>query len=1051
MSETEGGSLEVVSGRYALERELGRGGSAVVYLARDLRDDRTVALKVLHQEFSGSRSAERFGQEIRLLQEFDHPGILTVTDAGEWQGRPFYVMPYVDGESLQGRLRRERRLPLSEAVRIGQRLCEALAYAHGRKVVHRDVKPANVMLSGEAVYLTDFGIAKALEPVGEAPHSTTGVARGTRAYMSPEQATADRDLDHRSDIFSLGCVLYEMIAGQNPYHSADEARTLLRRLTDAPDPLGRHRDGVPAGLEGVVMKALAREPADRWQGVGERGEGVGGGGWADSSFQLRRKEGKRNAWIASLAGATGVIVIWNAWTIGSMSACVLPTLDAVRTPRAVVFPPQSVSSDSMDASAGVGESMRDAVMRWRDVSVVEAVASDAWGDRQSAECTVRKNGGHFLVAGRLLPTGSIDSLRLEVRVVGANVDSRSTTVTNREQVTDPAFWTMLIRESFGPPVSSTGYPETDSIATSFAAWRECRDGWSALASGLADSAVTRFRRAAESDPAYGCPQLGLVIGIQLQRREAPEEWRSLANKALSSGTGWTRSEGAILSAAVARADSRFDDACPILAKVAESRPTDFLLLTLLSDCMASDSTLVRVRDGSLVFRSSWMEARRVLLRALDQSPEDFNQLVIPRLSQVSPTAPTVRWGWVTGDGSARYGAYPAWTGDSISLVPRDREQITRSESRAVPTTLGAALLEGKRLQVEVAGRWVNRAPTSGAALFAHARALELIGRLLDSDSSAVTALHELERASSAPEDRVAALPLLEARTRMLLKAGRLAELSRVVDSALARSASVDQETARVLGPLALLTGRLGAGVTMLQHVLAKDLTLPVSDAVRHQLATFSAYSSVGCCAKQLDSLHASLTQRLAAELDQRTQREWEERLLARWVSLAAPCRGWSTVLSLADSTDVIVRIQRAVARRQFAFARRELRRLKDDRRRFGAGDIAVDYVVQETHASLAMGDTVVAREQMEAWLAALPVSGALELREISQAAAIQRLLRLADFVGVRLPTTWGAFADPGAALEALLTHQEPQLSRHAFPARSASMGCLQQPSSSAEE
>ena len=255
--------------RYLLERELGRGGMATVYLARDLRHDRPVALKVLHQELAHALGPERFVREIKLAARLQHPHILPVFDSGTAQ-QPgsaveslWYTMPYVTGESLRQRLAREPQLPLRDAVRVTLEVADALGYAHGQGIVHRDVKPENILLSGEHCVLADFGVAQALDAAGGERLTGTGITFGTPLYMSPEQASAERRLDGRSDIYSLGCVLYEMLAGEPPFTGRTAQAIIARRLTEPVPRLRTLRD-VPQSVEEVVAKALARSPADRF-------------------------------------------------------------------------------------------------------------------------------------------------------------------------------------------------------------------------------------------------------------------------------------------------------------------------------------------------------------------------------------------------------------------------------------------------------------------------------------------------------------------------------------------------------------------------------------------------------------------------------------------------------------------------------------------------------------------------------------------------------------------------------------------------------------------
>ena len=253
--------------RYRVEREVGRGGMATVFLAHDLRHDRPVAVKVFHPQL-GDALGERFLREIRLAARLGHPHILTVHDSGNADGLLWYTMPVVDGESLRQRLIREGPLPLEDAVRIGRSVAEALDFAHTHGVVHRDIKPENILLFRGEPMVADFGIALALDAADQERLTQTGFSLGTPLYMSPEQMLGGGPVDGRSDIYSLGCVVYEMLSGEPPFTGPSPQAVVAKRLTTAPVPLGVVRD-VPEALERTVQKALARNPADRFARAGD--------------------------------------------------------------------------------------------------------------------------------------------------------------------------------------------------------------------------------------------------------------------------------------------------------------------------------------------------------------------------------------------------------------------------------------------------------------------------------------------------------------------------------------------------------------------------------------------------------------------------------------------------------------------------------------------------------------------------------------------------------------------------------------------------------------
>jgi eukaryotic-like serine/threonine-protein kinase len=264
MNESEERLKRALATRYRLERKVGEGGMATVYLAEDLKHRRQVAIKVLKPELAAAVGAERFLREIQVTANLQHPHILPLFDSGEADGVLFYVMPFVRGESLRDRLRRERQLSVPETIRIIQQVAGALEVAHRQDIIHRDIKPENILLQDGEALLTDFGIAIALAKADAGRITGTGLSVGTLEYMSPEQATAERDLDARSDVYALGAVAYEMLTGETPV-TGQTARALITKLvTELPTPLSSLRDGVPPALSAAVMRALAKTPADRF-------------------------------------------------------------------------------------------------------------------------------------------------------------------------------------------------------------------------------------------------------------------------------------------------------------------------------------------------------------------------------------------------------------------------------------------------------------------------------------------------------------------------------------------------------------------------------------------------------------------------------------------------------------------------------------------------------------------------------------------------------------------------------------------------------------------
>jgi Tol biopolymer transport system component/tRNA A-37 threonylcarbamoyl transferase component Bud32 len=323
MSEITARLSTALSDRYRVERRIGEGGMATVYLAQDLKHDRKVALKILKPELAAVIGGERFVHEIKVTANLQHPNILALYDSGEADSFLYYVMPYVEGESLRERLNREKQLSVEQAVEVAKSVASALDYAHRNNVVHRDIKPENILLHEGQPLVADFGIALAVSAAGGTRLTETGLSLGTPDYMSPEQATADRDLDGRSDVYSLGVVLYEMLVGQPPFIAPSAQAVVSKILTEEPAPVSNTRRSVPPHIEGVVAKAMQKLPADRFASarefgraltdvsfVGPRTTARASTGSADKGWETRST---RVAWAIAAVTTVVAVVTTMAW------------------------------------------------------------------------------------------------------------------------------------------------------------------------------------------------------------------------------------------------------------------------------------------------------------------------------------------------------------------------------------------------------------------------------------------------------------------------------------------------------------------------------------------------------------------------------------------------------------------------------------------------------------------------------------------------------------------------------------------------------------------
>ncbi len=365
-----------VEDQYAVERELGEGGMAHVYLARDLRHNRQVALKVLRPEIASSVGADRFLREIQIAASLQHPNILPLYDSGRADGLLFYTMPYIEEESLRQRLVREKQLPLEDIVAVGRDVAEALSYAHSRGVVHRDIKPENVLLSGEHALVADFGIARAVTEAGGERLTTAGIAVGTPAYMSPEQATGETAIDARSDIYSLGIVVYEMVTGEPPFTGVTAGAILARQASERVPSIEVVRPNVPHEMVEVVEKALAKVPADRYRTAQAFSDALSKG--ATGKVRLFRPLLRRRR--ARTVGAALVLV---ALLILYQLVARWPTgLD----PNVIVSFPLEWGGGAAQVSAGI-----DRLVEWRGISSVIK-------DRNTSNPPNGEDAAYFIVA-----------------------------------------------------------------------------------------------------------------------------------------------------------------------------------------------------------------------------------------------------------------------------------------------------------------------------------------------------------------------------------------------------------------------------------------------------------------------------------------------------------------------------------------------------------------------------------------------------------------------------------------------------------------------------
>lgn len=488
-------------GQYDVERELGRGGMATVYLARDRRHERYVAIKVLLPELTATAGTDRFRREIKLVARLQHPHILPLFDSGEAAGMMFFVMPFVDGESLRARLDRDAAIPLQETMRIVRQLADALDYAHARGVVHRDVKPENVLLTGGQAVLADFGIAHA--PAAASPDGGTltsaGMTLGTPRYMSPEQASAESDIDGRSDLYSLGCVCYEMLSGSAPFTGSNAIAIMSGHIATPPPPLEGLRETLPQSVKAAVGKSLEKNPADRFGTVGEFAGALEGGvigAMADSPADIRLRAIERQQ-----ETRERVLVLEFANIAGAADADWLSTGIA-----------ETVSAD-LNKIAGVKVVGQDATTRQR----IDTACHGRLARTDQALDLGRSVGARWVVWGGFQKFGPRIRITTHIAETGAGTEVREEKL---DGVMDDIF---LLQDRIVTTVSSVlgirlttaevtqiRQPETANLS----AYEHLARGyqaWHRFGKASVNIAAEHFRAAIAIDPNYALAHAGLGI------------------------------------------------------------------------------------------------------------------------------------------------------------------------------------------------------------------------------------------------------------------------------------------------------------------------------------------------------------------------------------------------------------------------------------------------------------------------------------------------------------------------------------------------------------
>ena len=983
-----------VADRYRIERELGRGGMATVYLARDLKHARQVALKVLRQEIAVLFGPDRFRQEIQFAARLTHPNILALFDSDQAVGFLYYVMPYVPGGTLKDRLEGEGRLPLAEALDITQQVAAGLAYAHGQGIVHRDIKPGNILLSGGHAQIADFGIARVIRQAATSQQLTdSGLVPGTPEYMAPEQAVRASQVDGRADEYSLACVLYEMLVGDCPPRGVGGSGMVSRAIRAA-------RRDVPVGVVRALERALGVDAATRYATVADfaaalaKDSVVGRAGGRVAG--ARRPVALALATIGVLAVvAWGAFRVAGAWSHGSGTVA--------DTTRYAVLP--------FDQGPGVAPAndeqlLQDGLSRWAGITVADpfqvrdALARD--GSVPLTDAAARRVVGDV---------GAARYVRAEVSRVGDSL--RVYAGLHDISHGDTVLRSATVRIAGNAPAESVFARLADSLLFGGAgpgARLESRVGTSsrparqAFVGGLdaiyrwdLSSADSSFAAAVRFDPDYAQASLWLAE-VRSWSGEAEPLWQSAAERAAVGRSRLSARDQVVSDALIAAGRGDVEGSCRAWERLAAADGDDFVPWYGLGNCRRRDDVVLRdaKSPSGWRFRSSYHEATLAYIRAFQllpsihrslspQSYESVRQLLMTSGSSIRP-------GRALAPDTVRFAAYPAWGGDTLAFAPYPLRNLV------VPATMTVALRHERELFHSVATSWAAAFPDSPDALEALAISLDLLG-----DPAALDTLRRARGRAAASADRFR-LAANEVWMRLKFSLPNdpqgVAIARRLADSLLRRSDTPGVDPELVSG-LAAVTGRAATAARYARApVLAVEWGVPAP--LLASAGPLLVFASLGGPADSLRALEGQVNSVIEQELDSAARSDARMMWLARAATLAFPDYRFATLVRLAGRGDYQVDADARYLAGDTAAVRRVFDDLRAMRRSAPPGSLTPDAIFAEASLLAALGDARGAARWLDQILSALPESDLRAIRGPANAGALVRAMGLRADLARRL-------------------------------------------------
>lgn len=912
MPETAERLTRALPDQYVVQRELGRGGTAIVFVAEDRKHRRLVAIKVLRPEVARCLGSERFLREIEIASRLHHPNILPLFDSGEAEGVLYYVMPYVEGDSLRDRMTRERQLPLADALRIAVDVAEALAFAHRHGIVHRDIKPENILLQGDRALVADFGIARAISVAAGDRLTESGLVVGTPHYMSPEQADTKGQVDGRSDVYSLGCVLFEMLIGEPPYTGPDVHTILARHIAATLPSLRVPRGTVPIPVEQAVLQALAKLPVDRFRTASEFAEALKSAVLHPDGIISRPRSATRLKAMVGLAVVAVSLLIWLSWAGVGQSI-----LFGADTTRYLVLPPTLEAG--LTPPGNVGQLVRDGLAAWTGIHLVDQfevdreLAADS-GRRLDAgkvrELALRLNAGRY-VRSDVARAG--DSIRVHAVLYGVASGSSDSTLAEAAVRMPADFSTtavvgnlierLLFRDAPMLAGGDTGGTASAPARQAFLSGQMAVERWDL---GRADS---NFAAATTHDARYSEAFLWLAL-VRSWAGQPVAAWRSPAERAATARSRMSTRDGLISDATLAAARSDRARSCQTWQRAASVAPNDFVVWYGWADCLRLDNAVIRDSrsPSGWRFRSSYHQALKAYQRAFQLLPSVHTAFLSPSFASarhlINPATNDLRGGRALAPDSLTFVSSPSWQGDSLVFFPIPTQELSVERGTGTATT-GEAIRHQRELFRDIATAWVAAFPQSSAAL----EALALSQESLD-DPSAIETIRKARTLARDPLDRLriaGSEVWMELRASLPGDSEGLKHAKTLADSLLLANQSTHPGEPRLLASLAALTGRANRAA-QLSRVPEVWTAWGVPPAIAGDVSALLVFASMG---GPVDSLRV-LESRVVKALDrlppgQRQQAEME--WLARAATLAFPEHRFASIPHLVGKGDYLLDAQ----------------------------------------------------------------------------------------------------------------------------------------------